>query len=86
MFIENWERVNINEITNIIKSKFNFQIEDAIFFNILFEMHRYFDKQFVKQLHDNKVILKQDHRNNLRLYFYYGDINYIKDLDIINFP
>lgn len=86
MFIENWERVNINEITNIIKSKFNFQIEDAIFFNILFEMHRYFDKQFVKQLHDNKLILKQDHRNNLRLYFYYGDINYIKDLDIINFP
>lgn len=68
------------------KQKFSFKIDTSILFDILFEMHRYFDKQFVEQLHKEHLLLKQDYRNNLRLYFYYGDSNYIKNLGRINFP
>ena len=41
-------------------------IDTQNFFNILFEMNRYFDKQFVKELHsnDNKNLkLNQPQRN-----------------------
>lgn len=86
MFIENWERENINNSIDIIKSKFSFNIENSVLFDILFEMHRYFDKNFVYQLHKDNLILKQDYRNNLRLYFYYGDNRYIKNIEDISFP
>lgn len=77
---------NIDKCIVKTKQKFSFKIDTSILFDILFEMHRYFDKQFVEQLHKEHLLLKQDYRNNLRLYFYYGDCNYIKNLGNINFP
>ncbi len=86
MFVENRQKNNINELVNLAKSKFNFNIEGSILLDILFEMHRYFDKQFVELLHKDNLVLKQDYRNSLRLYFYYGDKQYIKNIGNINFP
>ena len=83
MLIENSFLANTIKTT---KSKFNFNIESDVLFDILFEMHRYFDKQFVELLHKDNLILKQDYRNNLRLYFYYGDSNYLKNFGNIRFP
>ena len=77
--------VNINEILNKTKSKFDIQINDSILFDLLFETHRYFDKQFVELLHHDEIVLKQDYRDRLRLYFYYGSKSLIEDIVDIPF-
>lgn len=62
---------------NKIQQKLSQPIDKEILFNVLFEMNRYFDKEFVCQLHDVKANLNQSERNNLRLYFYYGKKEYL---------
>ena len=63
-------------------------IETNIFLNILFEMNRYFDKQFVILIHSEKTGLKlnQSERNLLRRYFYYGVAEWLAILHIPSFP
>lgn len=86
MLIKKRFSANIDNTIETTKSKFNFNIESDVLFDILFEMHRYFDRQFVELIHKDNLILKQDYRNNLRLYFYYGDRNYLKNFGNIRFP
>lgn len=64
-------------------------IDTQNFFNILFEMNRYFDKQFVKELHsnDNKNLkLNQPQRNLLRKYYYYGISDWLPTINLKTFP
>lgn len=55
-----------------VKSKIPQKIETDELFDILFEMNRYFDKQFVSLLRKEKRVFNQCERNFLRKYYYYG--------------
>lgn len=65
------------------------KIETNSFFNILFEMNRYFDKQFVILLHntsEENLRLNQNERNLLRKYYYYGVKDWLSLINLSNFP
>ena len=65
------------------------KIETNSFFNILFEMNRYFDKQFVILLHNDSeenLRLNQNERNLLRKYYYYGVEDWLSLINVSNFP
>ena len=78
---------NLENKIQAAKKYFNTQIETKYFFDILFEMNRYFDKQFVVSLHSqfNKKI-NQNERNLLRKYYYYGIKNYLYLINVDYFP
>lgn len=64
-------------------------IETNSLFDILFEMNRYFDKQFVVLLHNKSkqnLKLNQNERNLLRKYYYYGISDYLNIINIQTFP
>ena len=72
----------------IAKSYIPEKINTTIFFNILFEMNRYFDKQFVKELHNSNnrnLKLNQNERNLLRKYYYYGIEDWLTCIKIKSF-
>jgi DNA modification methylase len=74
---------------NLAEKYFSTKIEESYLFNILFEMNRYFDKQFVLLLHTTKNTssrLNQNERNLLRKYYYYGISDWLSILNISNFP
>ena len=67
---------------------FSEKIETNSFFNILFEMNRYFDKQFVILLHntsEESLRLNQNERNLLRKYYYYGVKDWLSLINVSNF-
>lgn len=55
-----------------IKDKLGIEIDEDLLFNIMFEMHRYFDNQFTSIIKASGKKYKQNERNLLRKYFYYG--------------
>ena len=73
----------------IAEKYFSQKIETPRFFNILFEMNRYFDRQFVRSLHlqlKNKSKINQNERNLLRKYYYYGVGEWLNSVNITYFP
>lgn len=75
----------------LAQNYFSEKIDTTNLFNILFEMNRYFDKQFVILLHSNSdsnenLRLNQNERNLLRKYFYYGVSDWLSYIKIENFP
>lgn len=77
--------MEINEISSL----FNNEIESNLLFNILFDMFRYYDKEFTlaiqKWQKENNRVLNQNERNQLRKYFYYGSLKYLDALKIEKF-
>ena len=64
-------------------------IEEDTLFDILFEMNRFYDKQFVKTIHrDQYANLKfnQEQRNLLRKYYYYGLSEFLPKSEVSDFP
>lgn len=75
----------IEKKINSVKERIPQQIDNNSLFNILFEMNRYFDKQFVAELHDNNIKLDQNKRNQLRKYYYYGIDNILAQVGLDKF-
>ena len=69
----------------LVKEKIPQGIDDNSLFNILFEMNRYFDRQFVAELHDKNIKLDQNKRNQLRKYYYYGLDNILSQVGVDKF-
>ncbi|NLM00972.1 MAG: hypothetical protein GX220_05910 [Treponema sp.] len=66
-------KVNINNIIIPLTEKdysSSLNIPKEILFSILFEMNRYFDKNFVQFIREHNLKLTQHKRNALRKYFY----------------
>lgn len=83
------EVAEIQSKLTIAETYFSTKIEEEKLFNILFEMNRYFDKQFVILLHSDsngKLRLNQNERNLLRKYYYYGVSDWLSVLNIQSFP
>ena len=80
--------ITLEEKLQTAESYFSEKIETSSFFNILFEMNRYFDKQFVIMLHNNGENLKlnQNERNLLRKYYYYGIKDWLPLVNVSAFP
>lgn len=74
---------------SIIKDMLKVNISDTLLLSILFEMGRYFDKQFTQDIQKTqkniKRIFNQSERNLLRKYFYYQDNQVLSLLDITGF-
>lgn len=68
-----------------VKEKIPQQIDNDSLFNILFEMNRYFDRQFVEELHDKNLKLNQNKRNQLRKYYYYGKESILSQVGLDKF-
>ena len=67
---------NLKELINQSKEKLGLNLSDEDLFNTLFEMNRYFDKNFHEQLR-NKIAFEGKHfnqheKNILRKVYYYG--------------
>ena len=79
----------IEKDINFIKELLNNNISDDLLIRILFEMGRYFDKQFVKEIQATqkkiKRIFNQNERNLLRLYYYYQNEKIINEIGITDF-
>ena len=60
-----------------LKEKLNNDIDDKLLACILFEMNRYFDKQFVTEIKrvqkENGIVFDFVNRKELRKAYYYGD-------------
>lgn len=69
----------------LVKKKISHGIDNNSLFNVLFEMNRYFDKQFVAELHDKNIKLDQNKRNQLRKYYYYGIDNILEQVGLDKF-
>lgn len=79
--------ISIEKKLQIVETYFPEVIENNSLYNILFEMNRYFDKQFVILLHNNNTLkLNQNERNILRKYYYYGISNLLSLINIDYFP
>jgi DNA modification methylase len=76
----------LNEAINLVKVKLPDDIHISILYDILFEMNRYFDKNFVELLHDSGYRFNQSQRNLLRKYYYYGIEEWLPELNINSFP
>lgn len=78
------------QLVNEIKKIINFDIDDSILKSILFDMCRYFDKNFVLDLkmYQDKENIKfnQNQRIQLRKYYYYGEQKYLDFIGITKFP
>ena len=73
-----------------IKTEYNLEINDDLLLRILFDMNRYFDKDFTnkiqfKQKKLNRVF-NQKERNILRKYYYYKMDIVLEELEIDSFP
>ena len=68
-----------------VKKKIPQRIDNNSLFNILFDMNRYFDKQFVEELRFKNLKLDQHKRNQLRKYYYYGSNNILAQVGLSKF-
>ncbi len=62
------------------------EIEESVFFDLLFEMNKFYDKSFVEELHKRQITLNQNQRNRLRLFFYHGKDSFFDRHIIGTFP
>lgn len=73
-----------------LKDKLNTNISNELLIKILFEMNRFFDKDFTSaiQLIQKKEsrVFNQNERNALRKYFYYGEPFFLEIVDGLSFP
>lgn len=76
---------NLAEALTKVKEAIPEDIANEVLFNILFEMNRFYDKEFVNYLHDSGYRLNQSQRNLLRKYFYYGIPEWLEELKIKDF-
>ena len=71
---------------NFIKKRINQNIDDDTLFRIMFDMNRFFDKQFVIELQKyqkaNNIKFNQTQRNIVRKYFYYGKEEFLDNINI----
>lgn len=76
---------NIKELT----SQLPIYIPEEILFRILFEMNKYFEKDFTKAVQnlqkETKRVFNTVQRKILRKYFYYSDSNILKEICISKF-
>lgn len=74
----------------VLKNKLNIKIEDDLLLRILFEMNRFFDKNFTKEikLYQKKInkIFNQNERNIIRKYYYYNIPCILESIGLSNFP
>lgn len=68
-----------------VRNKISEKISDNDLFNVMFEMNRTFDKEFVECLHDVDINLNQKQRDDLRLFYYYGLYEFLKSSNLDTF-
>lgn len=76
---------SIKSKLKMVKSMIPENIDNNELFNILFEMNRYFDKQFISLLRKENKVFNQYERNYLRKYYYYGIDEVLKESKIGSF-
>ena len=73
-----------------INNMFDCKMPVDIMYKILFEMNRFYDKNFTLEVQnwqkENKVIFNQNQRNILRKYYYYSNPKYLQLLGLEDFP
>lgn len=73
-----------------IKNKLNIDINDDILLHILFDINRYFDKDFTKviqqQQKKNQRVFNSIERKSLRNYYYHKNDAIINELNLESFP
>lgn len=72
-----------------LKDLLHCNISDNLLIRILFEMGRYFDKQFVMEVKNKqreiKRVFNQNERNLLRQYYYYQNEKILNEMDVGSF-
>lgn len=72
-----------------IKNKLNIQIENSLLIKIIFDLNKYFDKDFVKQIKvlqkETKRIFNSNERKVLRNFYYYNNDSLLHALEVKNF-